>query len=324
LKAKAKFGLALGLGVLAAGAWLAVDAGFKNAALNRPRKKSGKASGHKKPMLPVEKELAAIAASVEDLSVRLRDMPLERLEIISHDGLKLVGHWYCPPEPKRVIVAMHGWNSRWYRDFSAAFPLWENEGCAVLLAEQRAHGESEGSCRGFGIPESRDCVLWAEKAAGLTDGSLPIYLSGISMGATTVMLASELELPPQVRGITADCGFTSADAIWRCVMENNLRLPYGLFGKSLRREYEKRTGFDPLAFSCPDSLSRSRVPVLFFHGAADSFVPVEMTYENYLACTAPKKLLIVPGAGHGEAYLKNTEEYQKIVREFWAECEQGY
>lgn len=52
-------------------------------------------------------------------------------------------------------------------------------------------------------------------------------------------------------------------------------------------------------------------------GTDDDFVPVEMTYENYKACAAEKRLLIVPGAGHGMSYILDKEEYEKTVLEFW-------
>lgn len=48
------------------------------------------------------------------------------------------------------------------------------------------------------------------------------------------------------------------------------------------------------------------------------FVPVEMTYENYTACTAPKDLLIVPGADHGMSYFMEPEKYENAVKAFWA------
>ena len=54
-------------------------------------------------------------------------------------------------------------------------------------------------------------------------------------------------------------------------------------------------------------------------GTDDDFVPVEMTYENYKACAAEKRLLIVPGAGHGMSYILDKEGYEKAVLEFWNE-----
>lgn len=66
-----------------------------------------------------------------------------------------------------------------------------------------------------------------------------------------------------------------------------------------------------------------KVPVLFIHGSDDYFVPVEMTYENYKACAAPKRLLIVPGAEHGMSYMVDRKGYEEAIKRFWNEFD-GY
>ena len=129
-------------------------------------------------------------------------------------------------------------------------------------------------------------------------------------------MASALPLPEQVRGIVADCGFTSPRAVWRHVTEHNLHLSYGLRAPYIDRVCREKFGLDA-GYSTADALAENTRPVLFIHGAADTFVPVEMTYENYAACRAPKELLIVPGAGHGLSYWVEPEKYKKAVRDFW-------
>lgn len=74
-------------------------------------------------------------------------------------------------------------------------------------------------------------------------------------------------------------------------------------------------------YSVKDALSKNQIPVLFIHGTDDDFVPVEMTYENYKNCTAPKHLLIVPGAGHAMSYYMEPSNYENAVKEFWATCD---
>ena len=52
------------------------------------------------------------------------------------------------------------------------------------------------------------------------------------------------------------------------------------------------------------------------HGEADAFAPCSMAYELYAACRSPKELLVIPGAGHAEAYYKDAERYERAVRAF--------
>ena len=248
---------------------------------------------------------------------RLEQASTETVEIESHDGIRLVGHWYPCGEPKRIIVAMHGWRSSWSRDFGLIAGFWYENGCSVLYAEQRGQGESGGDYIGFGMLERYDCVEWVKWVNEHNSENLPVYLAGISMGATTVLMTGGMELPENVHGIMADCGFTSAHDIWKHVAEKNLHLHYGLYAAAADDLCKKKIHVGAKDYSTLEALAQCKVPVLFAHGTDDSFVPVEMTYENYKACAAPKRLLIVPGAEHAMSYLLDKEGYETQVKDFW-------
>jgi fermentation-respiration switch protein FrsA (DUF1100 family) len=103
------------------------------------------------------------------------------------------------------------------------------------------------------------------------------------------------------------------------VAERNLHLNYDLHQSWVNRLCRKRIHMGAEDASTLEAMASCKVPVLLVHGSDDSFVPVEMTYENYKACAAPKKLLIVPGATHGLSYLTEPARYQETVRELWQE-----
>lgn len=249
---------------------------------------------------------------------RLRGLPSERLELTARDGTRLVGHWFPAAEPKRVILAFHGWRSSWARDFGPIAPFWAESGCSVLYAEQRGHGESGDDRIGFGFLERYDVQDWLAELERLgLIGDRPVYLAGISLGATTVMLAAGLPLPDCVHGVLADCGFTSAADIWKRVWERRQPLPFALWRRDVDRLTEARLGCLPDADSTPEALARTDKPVLLVHGLADDFVPPEMTERAYAACAAPKRLLLVPRAKHGMSYVVDPEGYQAALREFW-------
>ena len=241
----------------------------------------------------------------------------EIAEITSHDGLRLIGHWFPVPDAKRTLIAMHGWRSCWSRDFGAIADFWMDNGCNVLFVEQRAQGGSDGDHMGFGIVERHDCLAWIHEINRLTDTALPIYLAGISMGASTVLMTAGFELPDNVHGIIADCGFTSPHAIWKHVVQNNLHLPYGIYHATAKDVYRKKLNTEADEYSCTQAMEQSATPVLFIHGTDDHFVPVSMTFENYKACKAPKRLFVVPGADHGMSYLTDQSGYEAQCRAFW-------
>ncbi len=246
----------------------------------------------------------------------------ERVEIVSYDGTRLVGHVYRADRPKRVLIAMHGWRSNWSRDFGLVADTWYDEGCTVLYAEQRAQGESGGDYMGFGLTERFDCAEWARWAESELAEGLPVYLAGISMGASTVLMTSGLDLPDCVHGIIADCGFTSPAAIWEHVTRDNLHLPYRWHQKDIDQLCREKLNLGSDSYSTTEAMKANTRPVLFIHGTEDELVPIAMTYENYAVCRAPKRLFTVEGAGHGMSFGVDKEGYVKALEAFWSDYDE--
>ncbi len=298
-----------------AGATVSASKYLMKVALDRNMPKS---TGKGKHRLTGSKKLEEVSQEIERNAAEFeKTEEIEQFEIKTPDEITLVGHWYPCPDAKRVIVAMHGWRSSWSKDFSIISQFWHNNGCSVLYAEQRGQNNSGGYYMGFGMLERHDCAEWVKWVNEQTGGSLPIYLAGVSMGAATVLMASGLELPENVHGIMADCGFTSPHAIWKHVAEKNLHLSYGIIGKIAGDMCRKKINMGPRDYSTTFALANSNIPVIFVHGSDDKFVPIEMTYENYKACAAPKRLVVIPGAEHGMSYYVDKETYEKEILLFW-------
>lgn len=277
-----------------------------------------KSSDKNKARLTGSKKMIEFVNSVaETASVLEGDESIEHIEITTPDEVTLAGHWQEAEDPKRVIIAMHGWRSSWAKDFGGISEFWHSNNCSVLYAEQRGQNNSGGDYMGFGMLERHDCLEWIKWVNERTGASLPIYLAGVSMGASTVLMASGLEMPPNVHGIMADCGFTSPHAIWKHVAEKNLHLSYGIIGVIANDMCKKKINMGAKDYSATYALANSNLPVIFIHGSDDKFVPIEMTYENYKACAGPKRLLVVPGAEHGMSYFTDKDSYEKALLEFW-------
>lgn len=262
--------------------------------------------------------LEEFVAHLQENAESLRALSTETVRVTAEDGVELVGHLYRTAGAKRTVLAMHGWRSSWDRDFGMIAPFWHNSGCNVLYVEQRGQGESGGDYMGFGMLERHDCLCWSRFLNENGFDGLPLYLAGVSMGAATVLMSASLDLPENVRGIMADCGFTSAGEIWRHVARKNMHLPYtGLWAAAANDLCRRRIQMGAAEYSTLQALKESRVPVLLIHGTDDHFVPVQMTYENYKACTAPKQLFVVPGADHGMSYYIDRQGYEAAMRGFW-------
>ncbi len=257
------------------------------------------------------------AELISNLAAELENTEHETVRISGGNGVTLVGHFFPAENAERIIIAFHGWRSSWAKDYGMISKFWHSQNSSVLYVEQRGQNQSGGEYMGFGLTERFDCITWANWANLRCGNSIPIYLAGISMGATTVLMASDLNLPQNVHGIMADCGFTSPKAIFRFVAKNNLHIGYGI--RSIIADYmcKKKINMGLDDHSTLDALSKTNIPVLFVHGTDDHFVPVEMTYENYKACVSKKRLLIVPGADHAMSYLVDKPLYERAVKEFW-------
>lgn len=251
--------------------------------------------------------------------------PKEEVSIQSYDGLRLAGYLLKPEEGtpvKGALLLMHGYHGSPYHDFGVILPFYLKEGYILLIPDERAHGKSEGKCLTFGIKERYDCQRWAKYLADRYP-ELPLFLDGISMGATIVLMASALPLPEQVKGIIADCGFTSPYEIVRHVVKQDMHLP--LFPTIPMTELVCRlwSGYGMKDYSTLQAMRENTRPVLFVHGRADDFVPCYMTEQNYAACRAPKKVAYVEQAGHGLSYLYEKETCEKELLAFLNQYGQG-
>ena len=119
------------------------------------------------------------------------DIPYEEVYITSHDGLKLHGKFYEGQKDKPVIIFFHGYRANATRDGSGIHTLGTQKGLNILTITQRSHKESEGKTITFGIKEHRDCLCWIQYCNDRFGSNRPIILSGLSMGAATVLMAAK-------------------------------------------------------------------------------------------------------------------------------------
>ena len=177
------------------------------------------------------------------------------------------------------------------------------------------HARSEGKYITFGVLESRDVQNWV-KFHNEQFGAHPMLLSGLSMGASTVLYLADRDLPENVKGIIADCGFTSPKEIIAKVFKDTVHFGAGPFLWAADLFARVLAGFSFYERDTRKSLKNSRLPVLLVHGRGDNFVPCEMTEEAYTACTSEKEMFLVEDAGHGISYLYDTPGYRKRVMAF--------
>ena len=156
---------------------------------------------------------------------QMDETPYEAVTISARDGTKLAARYYHVRDGAPLQIQFHGYRGTALRDFCGGNKLARESGQNTLVVDQRAHGKSGGTTITFGIRERLDCLCWVEYASQRFGSDTPVFLSGVSMGAATVLMASEWELPANVVGIIADCPYSSPEAIIRKVCQQDMHLP---------------------------------------------------------------------------------------------------
>jgi len=256
----------------------------------------------------------------EIMHAMIRDMaaiPCQQVTITSRAGMRLSARYYHCADDAPLAICFHGYRSTSIRDFCGGARLAMEQGHNVLLIDQRAHGDSEGHTITFGILERQDCLDWVNWGVERFGKDVPILLYGISMGGATVLMAADIGLPANVRGIIADSPYSSPYEIIRKVC-GDMKYPPTLAMPFIRAAARLFGGFSLTERTAAESVKNASVPIMIIHGEDDRFVPCSMSADIQAANPAIRRYTF-PGAGHGISYMKDTPRYHRLVRDFCAE-----
>ena len=244
----------------------------------------------------------------------MQDHNAQDVYMTNREGLKLHAVWVPTPNAKGTVIFAHGFHSCGLSDFSLAFELYYNLNMNILVLTQRTHYRSEGKYITFGVKESQDMREWIDYH-NENFGNFPILCSGLSMGASTVMYLASMDLPHNVRGFVADCGFTSPWEIIAHVVKRTTHLPAWPFMWAADLCARLFAGFSLRQMHTTQTLKKNTRPILLVHGKLDDFVPTEMSLRSFETCGGDKTLLLVEGADHGVSFLVNRETYLEKIHQ---------
>lgn len=248
--------------------------------------------------------------------IQARNTPHEVFTIQSFDNLPLYANYYEFKPGAPVEIMFHGYRGNAERDLSGGINRCFQLGHSAFIVDQRCAGRSGGNVITFGVREHLDCLAWINFAVSHFGSDCKLILTGISMGASTVLMAAGSDLPENVIGVLADCGFHSAKDVIisvarRMGLPANILYPFVRFGA-------KFFGHFNLEENPPvDAIKRCNIPVLFFHGEDDDYVPSYMSKIVFDACNSRKKLIYIPGAGHGLSYPVAPDRYINEIKNFF-------
>lgn len=244
----------------------------------------------------------------------LEGMPYINVYIKSFDGLRLYGA-LLENYSDKIVICVHGFTGSGKKDFASLAQAYYKNGYNVLLVDNRAHGQSEGKYVGFGVLDRLDLRNWVKYVINRFGSNVQVFLHGISMGAAAVLMASSI-MPKNVRGIIADCGFTSVYEIFEYVLKRDYHLPKFPIIYLTNIMSKIRAGYGYKDVNTTAEIARSDIPILFIHGENDEFVPLWMTMKNYSHCKAYKELFIVRESEHAESHYIDKKGYERRILTF--------
>lgn len=262
-------------------------------------------------------QYAALSDGIFHCTRRMEEAPCEYVEIRSYDGTPLSARYYHHADNAPVMLLFHGYRSMALRDSAGGYILAKKAGFNVLAVDQRAHGRSGGRVISFGIRERKDCLAWVEYLNTRFSCQIPVILSGLSMGAATVLMASDLDLTENVIGFMADCPYSSPSQIILKVATDR-KYPPKLVYPFIRLGAWIFGGFNIEETSSALAVKDAKVPILLLHGEDDRFVPCEMSRLIARNCGDNCQLHTFPGAGHGLCYTSDPRRYESICYSFLA------
>jgi alpha-beta hydrolase superfamily lysophospholipase len=246
-------------------------------------------------------------------------LPVEVVRFSSSDGVPLEG-WWSPGEPQQpVILFSHGLNRSRLELLERAAEA-HKRGYGVLLFDLRNHGQSGRAYTTLGIHESRD-VCAASKTVFSMAPDRGQVLWGVSMGAATDLLA--VRDCGGFEAVVSDSAFVS----FRETVAHHLNLYFHLprfpIANLIVGITAMRLGIDPDDGDVESAVRGfGDVPVLIIAGAADRRMPPDVAQRLFdAASSTDKELLVIPAAGHGEAFRTDRDRYLESVFGFLARAD---
>ncbi len=263
----------------------------------------------------MDKVIRYLETQGEENTLWMGLVPPQKVQTVAPDGVKLTGFYFPHQDSHKWLLGFHGYRGTHEEMIEFGFAShFFDLGYHVILPDQRGCGKSGGKVIGMGWLERLDALEWITFVLR-EDPEAEIVLFGDSLGASTVLAASGENLPEAVKAIVADSGYRSVWHLFYSVLRGKVLFPklyLAIAGIRIRA----MLGTSAKKASMEEAVRRSSVPILFFHGEADTIVPFDNLKVLFDAKeTGRKQMVAVPKAQHVCASFL-LPEYWDIVRDF--------
>ncbi|RKQ34025.1 alpha/beta hydrolase [Oceanobacillus halophilus] len=275
-----------------------------------------------KDFLTGNQDLEVSAEAMEEFTAGswrdwVRSQAFDEWQLQSFDDLTLQGYFLEAEQPtNKTVVFAHGYLGRASDMGLFGQYYYENLGYNMFTADMRGHGNSEGEYIGFGWHDRLDLIDWVHRVIEELGEDTEIVLHGVSMGAATVLMASGEELPSNVKAIVADSPYSTVYDLFSYQLDRMFKLPEIPILPTTGLVTDIKTGYNFKEASALKQVQKAEVPILYFHGGSDTFVPTEMTQELVEHTNSETELMIVEKASHGESIVLEKKSYIEKLTSF--------
>ena len=222
--------------------------------------------------------------------------PREEVTFQGEGGVTLRGWRFRTSAPRRgVIVYLHGISDNRQSVWGLVARMMP-KGFDIVAYDGRAHGQSGGDSCTYGFYEKQDLRRVIDSL-----GESKVILFGTSLGAAVSL--QEAADDPRVVGVVSVSTFSDLRAVAR------ERAPFFASESQIEEAFaiaEREGKFKVDEASVVKAAPRIRAPVLLLHGARDRETLPAHSQRVHDALTGPKRLVMVPGAGHANVFTDAT------------------
>ena len=258
-------------------------------------------------------------AKHHDLMIKLIDEfkgeTCEDVYIKTFDGKRLHARYYKVSDDSIVDICFHGYRGTAIRDFCGGRKISYITKHNLLVVDQRGHGLSQGHHLTFGAKESKDVKYWIDYVNERFNNDVKIFLYGVSMGASTVLMAADMNYK-NVKAIIADSPYTSGADIIRKVCNVDIKIPWFFVRHIIYLSAFIFGCFRLSKANVIKHVENASVPIMIIHSEDDKFIPVDMSRKLYESNKEHIVLKTFKDAGHGISYLEDKDNYEKEVISF--------
>lgn len=229
----------------------------------------------------------------------------QEVSVTSYDNKKLVGDYY-PSTSDKLIIFFHGFQADTYMSFGVQAEHFLKNNYHIILIDERSHHRSGGKYIGYGYFEHHDVLSWIEYASKL-DGINEISCYGISMGGTSIAIASEHIKNSKVKHLIVEDAYANLEKLADDIAETQ-HIPFWIF-KSVLALYIRFVAKIKKGVDTSEALKHNKIHTIFVRSEKDGIVSLKFFNDNYNNCASKKDKIFIPNAKHAWGVLVGKENF---------------